>query len=163
MLFNSIIRLIGIVVILLILLSIFIRDIIITHNTSDNVLYAIKRTNHFSDNSTRNNANVNEVKQNQNQNQNQNQKIVSNKVVALTFGDIHKSRFTTAKPMLTCMALKVVSLRCEMVGKGSHKDWQDIETLYNEGHDIEAKADNDLTDLSSNGLDFQVSQPKKCL
>jgi hypothetical protein len=42
-------------------------------------------------------------------------------------------------------------------------DWNDIETLYNEGHDIEAKSDKNLIDLSPDNLDFQVSQPKRCL
>jgi hypothetical protein len=50
-----------------------------------------------------------------------------------------------------------------MVGKDSHMDWQDLETLYNEGHDIEAKADRNLIDLSPDDLNSQVTQPKKCL
>ena len=43
--------------------------------------------------------------------------------------------------------------------------WQDIETLHNDGHDIEAKSLNhkDLTTLSPSELDFEVGQSKKCL
>jgi peptidoglycan/xylan/chitin deacetylase (PgdA/CDA1 family) len=43
--------------------------------------------------------------------------------------------------------------------------WQDIETLHNDGHDIEAKSLNhkDLTTLSASELDFEVGQSKKCL
>jgi hypothetical protein len=43
--------------------------------------------------------------------------------------------------------------------------WQYIETLHNDGHDIEAKSLNhkDLTTLSASELDFEVGQSKKCL
>jgi hypothetical protein len=43
--------------------------------------------------------------------------------------------------------------------------WQDIETLHNEGHDIEAKSfdHKDLTHLSISDLDFEVGESKKCL
>ena len=94
----------------------------------------------------------------------QNQKAISNRVVILTFGDIHKSQFTIVKPILDEYGFKgSFFVPCNMVGKDSRMDWNDIETLYNEGHDIEAKSDKNLIDLSPDNLDFQVSQPKRCL
>ena len=50
-----------------------------------------------------------------------------------------------------------------MVGKSSWMDWNDIKTLYNEGHDVQAKIDDSLIDLSPDKLDSEVSQPKECL
>jgi hypothetical protein len=43
--------------------------------------------------------------------------------------------------------------------------WQDIEALYKDGHDIQAKSLNheDLTKLSTSDLDFEVGESKKCL
>jgi peptidoglycan/xylan/chitin deacetylase (PgdA/CDA1 family) len=47
----------------------------------------------------------------------------------------------------------------------SHMTWHDIETLYKDGHDIQAKSLNheDLTKLSTSDLDFEVGESKKCL
>ena len=50
-----------------------------------------------------------------------------------------------------------------MVGKDSHMDWNDIETLYEEGHNIQAKGAKNLIDLSASNLDYVISQSKKCL
>jgi len=43
--------------------------------------------------------------------------------------------------------------------------WTQIETLHNEGHDIESKTMNhkDLNYLTSSQLDFEVGQSKRCL
>src|SRR5215510_13802390 len=94
----------------------------------------------------------------------QNRRESSNKLVILTFGDIHKSQFTTARPILDKYNFKgSFFVPCDMVGDGSRMDWNDIKALYNEGHDIQAKSDNNLTDLSRDKLDSEVSQPKECL
>jgi hypothetical protein len=88
----------------------------------------------------------------------------SSKLAILTFGDIHKSQFITAKPILDQYGFKgSFFVTCNMVGKNSNMDWQDLETLYSEGHDVEAKGEKDLNSLSSDNLDFQVSQSKNCL
>jgi hypothetical protein len=50
-----------------------------------------------------------------------------------------------------------------MVDKDSQMDWQEIVTLYHEGHDIEAKSADDLIKLPADQLNFQVSQSKQCL
>jgi peptidoglycan/xylan/chitin deacetylase (PgdA/CDA1 family) len=43
--------------------------------------------------------------------------------------------------------------------------WEQIETLHREGHDIQAKSMNHerLTKMSSEELDYEVSEPKECL
>ena len=61
----------------------------------------------------------------------QNQKQVTNKVVILTFGDIHKSQFTTAALYVDQYGFKGNFLvLCDMVGGTSRMDWKDIKTLY---------------------------------
>ena len=92
-----------------------------------------------------------------------------NKVVILTFGNAPKSQYTEAKPILDKYGFKasffVVCNWIDSDKDNSHMTWQDIETLHNEGHDIEAKSLNhkDLTTLSASELDFEVGQSKKCL
>ncbi|HEY7573297.1 MAG TPA: polysaccharide deacetylase family protein [Nitrososphaeraceae archaeon] len=94
----------------------------------------------------------------------QNRRQISNKLVILTFGDIHKSQFATARPILDKYNFKgSFFVPCDMVGEGSRMDWDDIKTLYNEGHAIQAKSDDNLIDLSRDKLDSEVSQPKECL
>jgi peptidoglycan/xylan/chitin deacetylase (PgdA/CDA1 family) len=89
---------------------------------------------------------------------------INNKVVILTFGDIHKSQYTTAKPILDQYRFKgSFFVTCDMVGKDSQMDWQEIDKLYHEGNDIEAKSDDDLIKLPADQLNFQVSQSKQCL
>ena len=98
-----------------------------------------------------------------NQDQN-NVAAINNKVVILTFGDIHKSQYMTAKPMLDQYGFKgSFFVTCDMVGKDSQMDWQEIDKLYHEGNDIEAKSADDLIKLPADQLNFQVSQSKQCL
>ena len=93
----------------------------------------------------------------------------NNKVVILTFGNAPKSQYTEAKPILDKYGFKasffVVCNWIDSDKDNSHMTWQDIETLYNEGHDIGAKSLNhkDLTTLSASELEFEVGQSKKCL
>ena len=85
-------------------------------------------------------------------------------MVILTFGDIHKSQFIAVKPILDPYGFKgSFFVPCDMVGDGSRMDWNDIKMLYNQGHDIQAKSDDNLIDLSRDKLDSEVSQPKECL
>jgi hypothetical protein len=66
-------------------------------------------------------------------------------IVILTFGGIHKSQFTVAKLILDQYDFKgSYFVPCDMVGKDSRMNWKDIEVLYNEGHDIEAKGAKNL-------------------
>jgi hypothetical protein len=133
-------------------------NLLFNYNGVNNILYAKAKVNIFRNNKAANDiiTNNNEVRQNQKQ--------VTNRVVILTFGDIHKSQFTTAKPILDQYGFKgSFFVPCDMVGGASRMDWNDIKSLYNEGHDIQAKSDDNLIDLSRVKLDSEVSQPKKCL
>jgi peptidoglycan/xylan/chitin deacetylase (PgdA/CDA1 family) len=97
------------------------------------------------------------------------QKDSNNKVVILTFGNAPKSQYTYAKPILDKYGFKAsFFVVCDWIDSdkdNSHMTWQDIETLYNEGHDIQAKSLNheDLTKLSISDLDFEVGESKRCL
>jgi len=125
-------------------------------NGTDNILYAKGKANTIRDDTAEYDVITARVPQNQKQ--------VTNKVVILTFGDIHKSQFTTARLILDQYGFKgSFFVPCDMVGEGSRMDWNDIKTLYNEGHDIQAKSDENLIDLSRVRLDSEVSQPKECL
>ena len=93
-----------------------------------------------------------------------------NKVVILTFGNAPKSQYTEAKPILDKYGFKAsFFVVCNWISNSdednSHMTWQDIETLYNEGHSIGAKSLNhkDLTTLAASELDFEVGESKKCL
>src|SRR5215203_6047318 len=108
------------------------------------------------------------------QQENNSSSSTSNKEVILTFGNAPKSQYTDAKPILDKYGFKAsFFVVCNWIDSDededkddtSHMTWQDIETLHNEGHDIEAKSLNhkDLTTLSASELDFEVAQSKKCL
>ena len=93
----------------------------------------------------------------------------NNKVVILTFGNAPKSQYTYAKPILDKYGFKAsFFVVCDWIDSdkdNSHMTWHDIETLYKDGHDIQAKSLNheDLTKLSTSDLDFEVGESKKCL
>ena len=93
----------------------------------------------------------------------------NNKVVILTFGNAPKSQYTYAKPILDTYGFKAsFFVVCDWIDSdkdNSHMTWQDIEALYKDGHDIQAKSLNheDLTKLSTSDLDFEVGESKKCL
>ena len=144
--------------ILFILLFAPTSNLTFNHNGLDNILYAKGKASTFRNYNAENGCITNNNKVTQNQKQ------VTNKVVILTFGDIHKSQFTNVKPILDQYGFKgSFFVPCDMVGKSSRMDWNDIKTLYNEGHDIQAKSDDNLIDLSRDKLDSEVSQPKECL
>jgi hypothetical protein len=65
----------------------------------------------------------------------QNPREISNKLVILTFGDIHKNQFTIARLILNQYNFKGSSfIPCNRVSKDPRMNWKDIETLYEEGH-----------------------------
>jgi peptidoglycan/xylan/chitin deacetylase (PgdA/CDA1 family) len=88
------------------------------------------------------------------------------KVAILTFGDGWKSQFTNAKPILDKYGFKAsFFVTCDRVGRPAKMTWQDLVTLYNEGHDIESKTMTApiLTNVSADQLNFEVGQSKRCL
>ena len=90
----------------------------------------------------------------------------SNKVVLLAFYDNPKSQFENAKPILDKYGFKATFfVVCNWLGRPDRMTWQDINTLQDEGHDIESHSMNHkrLNHLSASDLDFEIGQSKKCL
>ncbi len=97
------------------------------------------------------------------------------KVVILTFGDTMESQFTTAKPILDQYGFKAsFFITCNYVehqnGSESQSQtdrltWNDIQTLQQDGQDIESKGmtHTDLNNLSPKALDFEIGGSKQCL
>jgi peptidoglycan/xylan/chitin deacetylase (PgdA/CDA1 family) len=95
-----------------------------------------------------------------------------NKIVILTFGNTPKSQYIYAKPILDKYGFKgSFFIVCNWIETGGFKmreprmTWEEIRTLYREGHDIQAKSMNHerLTNISSEELDYEVGKPKECL
>ena len=93
----------------------------------------------------------------------------NSKVVILTFGDTHKSQFTTAKPILDQYGFKAsFFITCAYANdqkKTQHLSWNDIIALQEDGQDIESKGMTpvDLNNVSSKALDFETAGSKQCL
>ncbi|MFL6392011.1 MAG: polysaccharide deacetylase family protein [Nitrososphaeraceae archaeon] len=93
----------------------------------------------------------------------------NNKVVILTFGDTHKSQFSTAKPILDKYGFKAsFFITCSYAGdqkKTRHLSWDNILALQEDRHDIESKGMTpvNLNKLSSKALDFETANSKQCL
>ena len=97
------------------------------------------------------------------------QSVKNSKVVIITFGDTHKSQFTTAKPILDKYGFKasffITCSYAEDLKKTQHLSWNDILTLQEDGQDIESKGMTpvDLNHVSSKALDFETANSKQCL
>jgi peptidoglycan/xylan/chitin deacetylase (PgdA/CDA1 family) len=103
----------------------------------------------------------------------------TDKVVILNFYDDDKDQFTNAKPILDKYGFKgtffivcnwAISdnsiLTWQNISKlYSRMSWQDINQLYRDGHEIESHSTRHkvLNKLSTDGLDYEVSQSKQCL
>ena len=89
------------------------------------------------------------------------------KVVIFIFSDGLKSQFTNAKPILDKYGFKgTFDIVCNYVGtKNGYMDWDDINELYNEGHDIGSHSMSHvhLTELSNESIAYEVGESKKCL
>ena len=103
------------------------------------------------------------------QQQSSSSSVSHDKLVILTFGDTHKSQFTTAKPILDQYGFKAsFFITCTYADdrtKAVHLSWDDILVLQEDGQDIESKGMTpvDLNTLSSNALDFETADSKQCL
>jgi hypothetical protein len=90
-----------------------------------------------------------------------------NKFVILIFDRGYKSLLKNAKPILDMYGYKAtVFAICNWIGnKKSVMSWKEIETLHEEGYDIQSHGMNhkDLRYLSSDEREFEVSQSKECL
>jgi len=89
------------------------------------------------------------------------------KVVILNFDDGRKSQYTQAKPILDKYGFKATFyVVCNYIGKkDGYMDWNEIETLHKEGHDIGSHSMNHLRleTLSKKNVEYEVGQSKRCL
>jgi peptidoglycan/xylan/chitin deacetylase (PgdA/CDA1 family) len=90
-----------------------------------------------------------------------------NKVVILNFDDSRKSQFTNAKPILDKYGFKATFyVVCTYIGaKEGYMNWQEVETLHREGHDIASHGVHHihLDKLPKKDIEFELSGSKKCL
>ena len=93
--------------------------------------------------------------------------ITDDKVVILNFDDGRKDQFTIAKPVLDKYGFKAsFYVVCNYIGnKRGYMDWTQLESLNNEGHDIESHSMNhrNLLNLPANQLYFELGKSKECL
>jgi peptidoglycan/xylan/chitin deacetylase (PgdA/CDA1 family) len=90
----------------------------------------------------------------------------NNKFVVLTFDDGWKSQYSNAKPILDAYGFKAsFSIICEDVGKLDHMNWEELNTLEDEGHDIgsHSMTHRSLTEMPPEEMMFEVSGSKQCL
>jgi peptidoglycan/xylan/chitin deacetylase (PgdA/CDA1 family) len=106
------------------------------------------------------------------------------KLAIITFDDGYKSQFTSAEPILSHYGYKAsFFIVCNFVGKTAEEmnsssivnfvgkgveqmSWQDIMTLYKNGHQIGAHTMNhlrNLTSMSNSELNYEIGQSKQCL
>src|SRR5919109_212944 len=108
----------------------------------------------------------------------------STKLAIINFDDGYKSQFTIAKPILDKFGFKATFfIVCNFVGKSASQmnsssivnfagrgveqmTWNDIATLYQEGHQIGAHTMNHLRNITSmpiSELNYEVGNSKKCI
>jgi peptidoglycan/xylan/chitin deacetylase (PgdA/CDA1 family) len=108
----------------------------------------------------------------------------STKLAIINFDDGYKSQFTNAKPILDKFSFKATFfIVCNFVGKSASQmnsssivnfagrgveqmTWNDIATLYQEGHQIGAHTMNHLRNITSmpiSELNYEVGNSKKCI
>jgi len=89
------------------------------------------------------------------------------KVVILNFDDGRLSQYTNAIPILDKYGFKATFyVVCNYIGKkDGYMDWNEIETLHKEGHDIGSHSMNHvrLEKLSKKDVEYEVGQSKRCL
>jgi peptidoglycan/xylan/chitin deacetylase (PgdA/CDA1 family) len=90
------------------------------------------------------------------------------KVVILDFYDNDIGQFTNAKPILNKYGFKgTFFIVCKWATSDNpvRMNWQEINQLYREGHDIESHTmtHKPLDALSTSALDYQVGQSKQCI
>lgn len=107
-----------------------------------------------------------------------------NKLAIINFDDGYKSQFISAKPILDQYGYKAsFFIICNFVGKTANEmnsnsvvnfagkgveqmSWQDIMTLYRQGHQIGSHTMNhlrNLTSMSDSELNYEIGQSKQCL
>jgi peptidoglycan/xylan/chitin deacetylase (PgdA/CDA1 family) len=96
----------------------------------------------------------------------------STKVIVLAFDDSSKTEFNLAKPILDKYGYKGSFFTvCTYVNLGSagvdksRMTWQDIQTLHQQGHDIESHTmtHTDLDNTTPQNLNYEIGGSKQCL
>jgi Polysaccharide deacetylase len=92
----------------------------------------------------------------------------NDKLAIINFDDGWKDQYTIAKPILDKYGFKAsYFVVCNYVEGRDRMSWQDIETLHNEGFDIESHSMNhnihDPASVSDNTFNFEIGQSKQCL
>jgi peptidoglycan/xylan/chitin deacetylase (PgdA/CDA1 family) len=88
------------------------------------------------------------------------------KYAILTFDDGYKSQYTNAKPILDKYGYKATFyIVCNYVENNGRLTWEDITSLYKEGHDIGSHTMNhdDLSQTSKKETSYEISESKQCL
>ena len=89
------------------------------------------------------------------------------KVIILNFDDGRLSQYTNAKPVLDKYGFKATFyVVCNYIGKKpGYMDWNEIETLHREGHDIGSHSMDHvhLEKLPKKDIEYQVGESKICL
>lgn len=88
------------------------------------------------------------------------------KAAILTFDDGMLSQFTYAKPILDIYNFKATFyIICNFVGKDDRMNWDDIQSLEQEGHEIGSHSMNHkrLGKLSDNDIKYEIIESKRCL
>ena len=90
------------------------------------------------------------------------------KFVILTFDDGYKSQYTTVKPILDNYGYKgTFYVVCNYAQKEDtdRMNWNDIQDLQKQGHDIGSHSMNhaDLTSIPSYRIDYEIGISKQCL
>ncbi|HEY7078702.1 MAG TPA: polysaccharide deacetylase family protein [Nitrososphaeraceae archaeon] len=89
------------------------------------------------------------------------------KVIILNFDDGRLSQYTNAKPVLDKYGFKATFyVVCDYIGKKpGYMDWNEIETLHREGHDIGSHSMDHvhLDKLPKKDIEYQVGESKICL
>ena len=92
--------------------------------------------------------------------------ITTNKAVVLTFDDAYKSQYTNAKPILDKYGYKATFyIVCNYVENNGRLTWEDITSLYKEGHDIgsHTMTHADLSQTSKKETSYEIGESKHCL
>jgi peptidoglycan/xylan/chitin deacetylase (PgdA/CDA1 family) len=84
----------------------------------------------------------------------------------ITFDDGMLSQYTYAKPILDKYNFKATFyIICNSVDKENRMNWNNIQTLEDEGHEIDSHSMNHqrLGQLSNNEMKYEIIESKKCL
>jgi peptidoglycan/xylan/chitin deacetylase (PgdA/CDA1 family) len=89
--------------------------------------------------------------------------ITTNKAVVFPFDDAYKSQYTNAKPILDKYGYKATFyIVCNYVENNGRLTWEDITSLYKEGHDIGSHTMNhaDLSQTSKKETSYEIGESK---